>query len=259
MLEWDPGPSANIAAVFELAPIDEYKKKPKKFRLEWGPLYYRGRTDGSAKVLVIGQDPAADEDVARRILVGTAGQRVQGFLSKLGITSSYIMINAFLYSIYGQFNKELRDFMDSPTVKQWNNQLLASLATAKIEAILAFGKAAEHMVTNWPGAAALEAQGRIFNLTHPTATLKNVFQSWNDNLPNIANKLSPDSDGIVNTTPYSGTKFKKTELQRIPLRDFGFGAPDWMGTGDMAARLKKNGAVPEKTKTTSTILWWALG
>lgn len=49
MLEWDPGPSVNIKAVFELAPHDEYKKKPKQFRLEWGPLYYRGRTDGSAK------------------------------------------------------------------------------------------------------------------------------------------------------------------------------------------------------------------
>lgn len=259
MLEWDPGPSVNIKAVFELAPHDEYKKKPKQFRLEWGPLYYRGRTDGSARVLIIGQDPAADEDVARRILVGTAGQRVQGYLSKLGITSSYIMINSFLYSIYGQFTKDLRDFMDSPAVKQWTNQLLDSLATPKIEAILAFGKAAQHMVENWPGAATFKAQDRIFGLVHPTATLQSVFESWNANLTNLANKLSHDPDGTVDTTPYTGTKFKKTEMPRIPLHDLGFGAPDWMGTGDMAMRLKKNGTIPKKAKTTPTILWFALG
>jgi uracil-DNA glycosylase len=28
------------------------------FRLEWGPVFHRGRLDGSARVLVIGQDPA---------------------------------------------------------------------------------------------------------------------------------------------------------------------------------------------------------
>jgi pterin-4a-carbinolamine dehydratase len=61
--------------------------------MNWGPIYYRGRLDGSAKVIVIGQDPAADENVARRILVGSAGQRVQGFLRKLGINRSYVIVN----------------------------------------------------------------------------------------------------------------------------------------------------------------------
>jgi len=31
--------------------------------------------------------------------VGEAGQRVQGFLSRLGIDRSYVMVNAFLYSV----------------------------------------------------------------------------------------------------------------------------------------------------------------
>src|SRR5436309_15828919 len=101
-MEWDPGPSQSIAAIFDQAPLNEYVNGPNRFRLEWGPIYYRGRTEGSAKVLVIGQDPAADENVARRILVGDAGQRVQGFLQKLGLTRSYVMVNAILYSITGQ-------------------------------------------------------------------------------------------------------------------------------------------------------------
>ena len=71
------------------------------FRLEWGPIFHRGRLDGTARVLVIGQDPAQHETIARRILVGEAGHRLQGFLFKLGIDRSYVMVNTFLYSVYG--------------------------------------------------------------------------------------------------------------------------------------------------------------
>ena len=28
------------------------------FRTEWGPIFHRGRLDGSARILLIGQDPA---------------------------------------------------------------------------------------------------------------------------------------------------------------------------------------------------------
>src|SRR5213080_2962610 len=72
------------------------------FRTEWGPIFHRGRLDGSARVLVLGQDPAASESIARRILVGEAGHRVQGLLAKLGSERSYVMVNTFVYSVYGQ-------------------------------------------------------------------------------------------------------------------------------------------------------------
>ena len=74
----------------------------KDFRVEWGPVFHRGRLDGSAKVLLVGQDPAQHETILRRILVGEAGHRIQGFLAKLGIESSYVMVNTYLYSVYGQ-------------------------------------------------------------------------------------------------------------------------------------------------------------
>src|SRR5690349_12733127 len=74
---------------------------PDQFRVEWGPIFHRGRLDGSARVVVIGQDPAQHETVVRRILVGEAGRRLQGFLAKLGILKSYVLINTFLYSVYG--------------------------------------------------------------------------------------------------------------------------------------------------------------
>ena len=85
-LQFDPGickaPFTTLADAHpgsEVYPFDQ-------FRVEWGPIFHRGRLNGSARVLVIGQDPAAHETVVRRILVGEAGRRVQGFLAKLGIT-----------------------------------------------------------------------------------------------------------------------------------------------------------------------------
>ena len=53
-----------------------------------GPIYYRGRLDGSARLLIVGQDPSADENLVRRAMVGTAGQRVQGLLRKLGLNAA---------------------------------------------------------------------------------------------------------------------------------------------------------------------------
>ena len=73
-----------------------------------GPIFHRGRLDGSARVLVIGQDPAQHETIVRRILVGEAGRRLQGFLAKLGVTRSYVLINTFLYSVYGSVKAATR-------------------------------------------------------------------------------------------------------------------------------------------------------
>ena len=99
MVEFDPGygnaPFRTLARDYpgeDIYPADG-------FRVEWGPIFHRGRLDGSARVLVIGQDPAQHESIVRRILVGEAGQRCHGFLAKLGITQSYVMVNTFLYSV----------------------------------------------------------------------------------------------------------------------------------------------------------------
>lgn len=261
-MQWDPGPPPTISQILEQAPLNEYQDNPARFRLEWGPIYYRGRLDGSAKVIVIGQDPSVDENVARRILVGRAGQRVQGFLNKLGLTRSYVMINASLYSIFGQFDDEIKDFMDRAPVETWRNRLLDALAEAagpNLQAVIGFGRAARHAIETWPGAGSLFAQGRAFTLTHPTARpTASIFANWNASLPQLGAHVTPDSDGTVDLTPYSGTAFKASELSRIPLGDFAFGAPVWMGTGDTAARLQPDRPLPPITTQKPTILWTAI-
>lgn len=99
-MEFDPGyghePFASL--VHGVPGLSVYRRQ--RFRTEWGPVFHRGRLDGSARVLVIGQDPAAHETIARRVLCGHAGHRVQGFLHKAGIDRSYVIINAFAYSLY---------------------------------------------------------------------------------------------------------------------------------------------------------------
>src|SRR6476660_9991641 len=101
-LAFDPGyrqqPFLDLCADYPDATVYD----PRDFRVEWGPIFHCGRLDGSARVLVIGQDPAQHETIVRRILIGTAGRRTQGFLAKLGINLSYVMINTFLYSVYGK-------------------------------------------------------------------------------------------------------------------------------------------------------------
>ncbi len=230
MPEWDPGPPPPFAQHFENRP--SYGPWRTRFRMRWGPIYYRGRLDGSAKVIVIGQDPAADEDVARRILVGAAGQRVQGLLRKLGLTRSYVMVNTFLYGLRGQIDAGARQISASPSIRSWRNALLDLLATSQTEAILAFGAGAHHVVDLWAGAA-----GRfVARMTHPSARDDAaLLRNWNDWLPQLRSRVTPDPGGTPSTQPYS-SRFRKSDLERIPLRDLAFGVPRWMGEGDTAFR-----------------------
>jgi hypothetical protein len=80
---------------------DESAYPYQDIRVEWGPVFHRSRLDESARILLIGQDPGQHENVLRRILSGEAGLRVQGFMAKLGVTRSYVLINALPYSVYG--------------------------------------------------------------------------------------------------------------------------------------------------------------
>ena len=122
--DFDPGFPRRFNALLRAFPAEE-TYPPKDFRVEWGPIFHRGRLDGTARVLVIGQDPAAHETVVRRILVGEAGQRVQGFLARLGITRSYVMVNTYLYSVYGQGGGERHK--DDPAITAYRNRWLDKL------------------------------------------------------------------------------------------------------------------------------------
>jgi Uracil DNA glycosylase superfamily len=229
MAEFDPGPTGAFATHWDNRP--SYNSVKARFRMNWGPIYYRGRLDGSAKVIIIGQDPAADENVARRILVGSAGQRVQGFLRKLGLNKSYVMVNTFIYGLKGQIDAEAKTISASPSIKNWRNQLLDMLKTGQTQAVIAFGAGAQQVVDLWPGASGLFVAKPLHPSFRDDAGLR---ANWNTWLPQIRPHVTPEA--AVDITPYAGNTFKKADLENIPPRDLPFGVPKWMGTGDMAWR-----------------------
>ena len=136
-----------------------------QFRLEWGPIFHRGRLDGTARVLVIGQDPAQHETVVRRILVGEAGRRVQGFLAKLGIERSYVFINTYLYSVYGSVRASVRK---GPGLIDYRNRWIgALLATGRIEAVIALGTAADEAWKFWRATPRISVNEPSLRSDHP--------------------------------------------------------------------------------------------
>ncbi len=178
------------------------------FRLEWGPVFHRGRLDGTARVVVLGQDPATHETIARRILVGEAGQRIQGFLARLGITTSYVMINTFLYSVYGQGGGEKHK--DDPKIARYRNQWLDKLIVGQsVDAVVTLGRLADQAFQAWRATPSGQASG-VFQqaVTHPTfpesssasgqttkaEAMAKMLENWNVGLQALAPHITqPDA------------------------------------------------------------------
>ena len=230
------------------------------FRLEWGPVFHRGRLDGTARILVIGQDPASHEAIARRILVGEAGQRVQGFLAKLGIATSYVMLNAFLYSVYGQGRGERHN--DDPAIAEYRHRWIDALVVGKrIEAILTLGRIAADAHEQWMETPAGQQYAiPVAHVIHPTypeaisgarikkksVAMAELLANWNEALdvlrPTIhLPEIEPDS------TPY-GETLTTDDLGEIPEMDLPPGLPDWMRAKESWAR-RKGDTADEKRAT----------
>lgn len=213
---------------------------PHDFRVEWGPIFHRGRLDGSARVLVVGQDPAQHETIVRRILVGTAGRRAQGFLAKLGITQSYVMVNTFLYSVYGQSGGN--QHKNEPGIVDYRNKWFkAVLAPGNIEAVVSLGGLADEAWKAW----LKTSDGAAFktltyqHITHPTwpessahdnatraANTKIMLTKWNAALAALAPHVQ-HPDVPTTLVPY-GDAFMPSELIDIIAKDLPAGLPAWM-------------------------------
>src|SRR5205823_6043013 len=114
--EFDRGPPKALAEICARCPPPS---NPKAFWTAWGPVFYRGRLDGSARVLCIASDPGPTERIADRTLVGDAGQRVQGFVAKLGLTRSYLCVNAFPYALHPSWGPSADELLAEPTQTTW--------------------------------------------------------------------------------------------------------------------------------------------
>lgn len=217
---------------------------PADFRVEWGPIFHRGRLDGSARVVVIGQDPGAHEAIVRRVLVGEAGQRLQGFLARLGIVRSYALVNAFAYSVYGQFGGERH--RDDPAIAAYRNRWLdALLVGTGVQAVVALGSLADSAVAAWRatprGAASGLTSRRIFHPTYPEgasrggtvtrqAAMRQMLVDWNLALDELRPLITnPD---VPQPTDHYGDALLPADRAPIPAEDLPAGLPAWMRSVD---------------------------
>jgi uracil-DNA glycosylase len=237
---------------------------PDQFRVEWGPIFHRGRLDGSARVLVIGQDPAQHETIVRRTLVGEAGRRLQGFLAKLGITRSYVLVNTFLYSVYG--NVKARTRKDPRLVAYRNRWLDALLVGTQVEAVVTLGTAAAEAWGLWKstpaGLASPVVQAAVTHPTQPESSSKGdkatlaaatakLLRNWNAGLQLLTPAIAhPDEPRPL--VPY-GTIWAEGDRRSVLEMDFPAGFPLWMREQDGWAKRTGKDAFAKRRNITITV------
>jgi hypothetical protein len=261
--EFDPGYAKEPFRTLVAEYPGEAVYPPADFRTEWGPIFHRGRLDGSARVLCLGQDPATSETIARRILVGTAGQRVQGFLAKLGMTRRYVIVNAFLYSVYGQGGGNRHK--NNPAIAAYRNRWIdAVMAPGRIRAVVAFGGLADVAWQAWkasPNGANFDpAYAHVGHPTWPESSskgdpakrkeaIKQLLAGWNAAVEILRPAIR--SRDVTDSQPPYGEAFLPEEVPPIPEYDLPAGLPVWMQGG--AAWAERTGDTPQKKRRTITV------
>jgi hypothetical protein len=226
-------------------------------------VFHRGRLDGSARVVILGQDPATHEAISRRILVGEAGQRVQGLLAKLGVRRSYVMVNTFLYSVYGQGGGNRHD--DDEKIAAYRNAWLdALLVGTGVTAVISLGQLADTAYQAWaktqPATAARLHHAPLRHPTYPESgsragnktlaeTTAILLADWNAHLDGLRAHIVPDEP--TPATVY-GTGWQDGDLVRIPTADLPPGSPDWWF--DLAAWATRTGPDVQTKRATISVV-----
>jgi uracil-DNA glycosylase len=259
---FDPGPlSASFLDLMDAAPgVAAYPYAD--FRFEWGPVFYRGRLDGTARVLVLGQDPGQHECIARRAMVGEAGRRVQGFLARLGITRSYLVLNAFLCAVARQ--QAASTHRSSVQIQQDRDAWLTAVFDAGApDVVVAFGRAAEAMYLGWE-----DRHGRrgvpFEEIPHPTSpraaagvtkeeATRRMLVAWSDALERLFPHLAVRDQPVAAVERY-GDAFAAGDLPPIPMADLPAGSPAWMsGIEAWADRGNPKETAPTRARIVVTV------
>ena len=223
MGEFDPGPPAAFAAILDRMP--DFGGHRQHFWFDWGPVFYRGRLDGSARVLCIASDPGPTERIAGRTLVGDAGQRVQGFLARIGLTRSYLCLNALPYALFPSHGGSAAGILADPDILTWRNELYDAARGPSLQAIVAFGVNAQRAVDHWPGRAGIP----VLEIPHPSSrNPTQLLDRWRAAVGQLRGIVTPDPDGDPKGPNY-GPTFGAADYAPIPRRDLPFGVPSWLG------------------------------
>jgi uracil-DNA glycosylase len=268
--EYDPGPTtaSGWAALFAETPnyrgLGQAVLGGGKFRWEHGPMFFRGRLDGSAKVVLVGQEGAQDESLSHRSFTGGTGARMQHLLRHIGLDRSYLFLNSFVYPINGQYDNPLRPLAQdprSPIVIHRHRILDKAVVEGDARLVIAVGRAAKESVATWirshggnadpnrldqamPGS--LPGQLQMLGVVHPgaaaggsTAAIQADFQrAWDL----IRARVQADA-GWLPTDPGVERNLNAAFQYRslaIPYRDFPFGTCPRLGRGGTSSNRKDN-------------------
>ncbi|MEV6270666.1 uracil-DNA glycosylase family protein [Kribbella sp. NPDC051936] len=254
MGEFDPGPPATVAR--HLAKLPSYADFRELFWYDWGTVFYRGRLNRTARLLAIASDPGPTERIACRTLVGDAGQRVQGFLHKLGLTRSYALVNAYAYALRPSRAQQAAPLLSRPDQLGWRNTLLDLIIGPQLQAIVAFGTQARAAVQLWDD----KPDVPVFEVPHPSSrNAKALVDSWRAAVTDLRVIVTPDPDGD-NGVPNYGPKFTESDYSPIPPGDLPFGVPPWLGDDAWGRKDKprhNNSVERPGTDLLNTLVWRA--
>jgi hypothetical protein len=243
VIKFDPRPPTAIAEHLS------YAAERDLFWYGWGPVFDRGRLDGSARVIGVASDPGPTERIAARTLVGDAGQRVQGFLAKLGLTRSYALVNAYAYALLPSKAPQARALVESAEDTRWRNALSDAVSGPALDAIVAFGAEARAALKLWTPRPDLPT----FTVRHPSShdAARLVVELVQAN-PQLRAAVTPDTDGDA-TPPNHGSSFCERDYARIPPPNLPFRMPARFG-GDAWGRTatrRHNNSVERRAATSS--------
>ena len=232
MIEFDLGPPAAVAA--HLAQVPKLRRSPQVLLVRLGPIFYRGRLDKSTKGAVHRLRPGPTERIAGRTLVGDAGQGLEGFLTKLGLTRSYSCVNAFVYALLPSAAQKATPILFEPEQLTWRNTLLSMIVGPKLQAIVAFGVQAHRAIDLWEEVPNVP----ITKVPHPSSRdAGRLINEWRAAVGELRAAVTPDP-GIDPLAPNYGTRFSETDYAAIPARDLPFGVPPWLGRRRVGTQCK---------------------
>lgn len=224
--EHDAGPPAALQAIFDRNP--DYAEFRKSYWYDFGPVFYRGRLDGSARVLCIASDPGPTECLpfVRRCLVGDAGQRVQGFLNKIGLSRSYVLVNANTYALRPSQATAGNQNMRKPEQVAWRDELYSAVAGEGLEAIVIFGAQARQAFKLW---ANKPLNVPVIDLPHPSSHDPQILvDAYRAAVVRLRGIVTPDDEALL-ALPNYGPEWREEDYARIPRADLPAEAPYFVG------------------------------
>ena len=223
-IEFDRGPTAAMASL--LMDYLDYTSVKEFFWFNWGPVFYRGRLNKSAKILCVASDPGPTERIGDRALIGNAGQRVQGFLSKIGLTRSYVCLNGFVYALHPSNLSDGMKLISDPVHTAWRNKVFDAATGPKLQAIVAFGVLAQKAIELWDG----KGDVPVFETYHPSYRHDEtkLTADWNRVITELRAIVTKDKGGN-NTLPLYGDVIIESDYSPIPPRDLPFGTAPFIG------------------------------